>query len=52
MQRKVEKNYFEGQPIDVGIDYHLKSWKITIMGDQYKHETFSQNPDPVQLSRF
>lgn len=52
MQRKVKENYFEGQPIYVGIDYHLKSWKITIMGEHYEHKTFSQDPDPVLLSRY
>ena len=52
MQKKVYQNYFDGQPVYVGIDYHKKSWKVSIMGEHYEHKAFSQDPDPVQLVRY
>ena len=52
MRTKVKQNYFDGQPVYVGIDYHKKSWKVSIMGEQYEHKTFSQDPDPDQLYRY
>lgn len=45
MQNKVNKESFTGQTFYVGIDYHKKSWKVTILGEQYEHKTMSQNPD-------
>ncbi len=37
MQRiKVNQKTFEGQSIYVGIDKHLKSWKVSIFGEQYE----------------
>jgi len=43
---------FNGQDIYVGIDVHLKSWKVTIMTEKLFIKTFSQDPNPEQLSRF
>ena len=33
---------FKGQNIYVGIDVHLKSWKVTILVNDMEHKTFSQ----------
>lgn len=52
MRRKVSKEIFEGQSFYVGIDYHKKSWKVTIMSDRYEHKTMSQDPDPVVLANY
>jgi len=52
MQTKVNKNFFNGQSLYVGIDYHKKSWKVTILGEHYEHKTMSQNPDPDLLSSY
>jgi len=52
MQTKVNDNLFAGQSIYVGIDYHKKSWKVTILGDQYEHKTMSQNPSPEILASY
>lgn len=40
---------FAGQCIYVGIDVHLKSWKITIRTDEFELKTFSQEPDVKTL---
>ena len=44
MPRKIKKIKFNGQPIYIGIDVHLKSWRVTIMSEQNEHKTFSQDP--------
>jgi transposase len=44
MQSKLTKTSFEGQSIYVGIDVHKKNWKVTILGEQYEHKTFNQDP--------
>lgn len=52
MNRQATKNYFEGQPVYVGIDYHKKNWKVTIMGKDYEHKSFTQDPSPVLLANY
>jgi transposase len=52
MQTKITKDSFNGQSFYVGIDYHKKSWNVTILGDQYEHKTMSQNPDPGILAAY
>lgn len=50
MQRiKVNEKSFEGQSIYVGIDYHKKSWKVTVLGKEYEHKVMSRDPDADQL---
>lgn len=46
MRNKLNKESFTGQTFYIGIDYHKKNWKVTILGEQYEHKTMSQNPDP------
>jgi len=43
---------FKDQSFYIGIDYHKKSWKVTILGEQYEHKTMSQNPDPDLLAAY
>jgi transposase len=43
---------FTGQNIFVGIDAHLKSWKVSIFSSEFELKTFSQNPDVEQLSGY
>ncbi|MBN2659801.1 MAG: IS110 family transposase [Tannerellaceae bacterium] len=52
MQTKISKNSFDGQSFFIGIDYHKKSWKVTILGEQYEHKTMSQNPSPEILASY
>lgn len=52
MRTKITKDLFKDQSFFVGIDYHKKSWKVTIMGEQYEHKTMSQDPNPVILSNY
>ncbi len=43
---------FKGQNIYVGIDSHLRNWKVTIMTENLLHKTFSQDPNPGLLSNY
>ena len=43
---------FNGQSIYVGIDVHLKSWKVTILMASLTHKTFSQDPSPKLLHQY
>lgn len=52
MQTKSTDNLFENQSFYVGIDYHKKSWKVTILGEQYEHKTMSQDPNPAILAAY
>jgi len=52
MQVQSNKIDFNGQNIYVGVDVHLKSWKVTIMTEKLKHKTFSQPPSPLVLYRY
>ncbi len=44
MHTKISNNSFNDQSFFIGIDYHKKSWKVTILFEQYEHKTMSQNP--------
>jgi len=52
MQTKVNENLFKDQSFYVGIDYHKKSWAVTILSETYEHKTMSMNPDPELLSAY
>ncbi len=52
MQTKGNRISFKGQNIYVGIDSHLKSWKVTIMTEELLHKTFSQDPRPEILYNY
>lgn len=52
MQKKDTKIDFSNQTIYVGIDVHLKQWKVTILGQYSTFRTFSQPPDADILIRF
>lgn len=52
MQSKISKDSFKDQSFYIGIDYHKKSWKVTILGEQYEHKTISQDPKPEILANY
>lgn len=52
MRSEITKDSFSGQSFYVGIDYHKKNWKVTILGEQYEHKTMSQDPDPALLASY
>ena len=49
MQQQGTKIDFNGQNIYVGIDTHLKSWKVSLYHDEIALKTFSQDPNPKLL---
>lgn len=52
MLTQSNKNDFNGQPIYVGLDVHLKSWKVTVMTEKLTIKTFSQDPRPELLHQY
>ncbi len=52
MQKKGSKLNFDGQDIYVGIDVHLKSWKITTMLEYSDFKTLSVNPSAKELRAY
>lgn len=52
MQEKINQNSFNGQAIYVGIDVHLKAWKVSVMSEDIHYKTFSSPPDAVSLSKY
>jgi len=51
MKSKIMKNY-DGHKIFIGIDVHLKSWKVTIMLEETPFKTFSQDPNARTLKKY
>jgi len=43
---------FNGQHFYVGLDVHLKSWKVSIMAEKLTLKTFSQDPKPELLHHY
>lgn len=53
MQQQISKKLdFTGQNIYVGLDTHKKQITVTIMGENLRHKTFSQPPDPNVLVKY
>lgn len=52
MRNEITKDSFHGQSFYVGIDYHKKSWKVTILGEQYEHKTMSQDSSAKILANY
>lgn len=49
--KKLKLLNFSGESIYVGIDIHLKSWKVTIRSEEIELKTFSQSPDAKGLAK-
>ena len=43
---------WEGQDIYIGLDVHLRSWKVAILTESVSWKSFSQDPDPNLLVRY
>ena len=43
---------FDGETIYVGIDTHLKSWKVSIYSQEFELKTFTQPPDSDKLMNY
>ncbi len=52
MQVKGTTNCYTGQNIYIGIDAHLKSWKVTILLENSDFKTFSQDPSAETLVQY
>src|SRR5680860_816653 len=52
MQKQVNELDYSGQNIYVGIDVHLKNWRVTVLMENLFHKTFSQDPCPVVLNQY
>jgi transposase len=46
------QNNFAGDDIYIGVDVHLKSWKVTILSQELTHKAFSQPPKPEVLYHY
>lgn len=51
MKNQLKLLNFDGQDLFVGIDCHLKSWKVTIYSEEFELKTFSQDPNPAILAQ-
>ena len=49
MQEKNTRLDFSGQEIFVGLDTGKKSWKVSILTEEFEHKTFTQPPKPEVL---
>jgi len=52
MKSKINELNYDGHKIFIGIDVHLKSWKVTIMLEDTPFKTFSQDPDAKILKNY
>jgi len=43
---------FKGQDIFIGLDTHLKNWRVSIMVNESPFKTFSQDPRPERLKNY
>lgn len=43
---------FSGQNIYIGLDTHLKSWRVSIFVEETFYKTFSQDPRPIVLKNY
>lgn len=48
---KIKLQRFDGETIFVGIDFHLKSWKVSIHSKEFELNTFTQPPDSIKLMK-
>ena len=49
---KSNKLDFSGQDIFVGLDTHLKNWRVSIIVGESPFKTFSQDPHPKTLRNY
>lgn len=52
MQKGYSEISFNEKDIYIGIDVHLKNWKVSIMVEDIYHKTFVQPPDAKHLSKY
>jgi transposase len=52
MNAKITKGSFADQSIYVGIDVHLKSWKVSVVSDEIVYKTFSSPPKAEKLWKY
>jgi len=52
MHQKVNQSHFDGQSFYIGIDCHSKSWKVTILNEQFELKSMSQDPEPQILANY
>lgn len=50
--KTTKKISFAGYHFFIGIDTHLKNWKVTIRSGGVELKTFSMNPSPVELLNY
>ena len=49
---QVKQLDFSGQVFYIGIDTHLKSWKVHIRHNQLTLKKFSMDPSPIKLYKY
>ncbi len=50
--KTLNKNSFTGSHFFIGIDTHLKNWRVTIRLNGYELKTLSMNPSPLELLNY
>lgn len=52
MKDKVNQLDFSGEDIFIGLDTHLKDWKVSVVIGETIFKTFSQDPGPDALNKY
>ena len=52
MQTQVKTKLFEGQTIFIGIDFHLKNWRVTIFCGNIEHKQMTIDASPDILANY
>ncbi len=52
METKLRTLDFKDHQIYVGLDVHKKNWTVSIMVDEMFHKKYSQDPNPLALSKY
>ena len=52
MRTKINEKSFDGQSFYIGIDYHKKNWKVTILNDHFELKSMTQDPNPDHLASY
>jgi transposase len=50
--KTLNENSFAGSHFFIGIDTHLKNWRVTIRLNGYELKTLSMNPSPLELIKY
>jgi transposase len=52
MREKITEKSFSDQSVYVGIDVHLKNWRVSVLTDEIVYKTFSAPPQADKLGKY